>query len=84
MDRAISEADRSPEFGVGLRSVAANSLFEAAVRGLAAFGKAELRSGVAVGPATRLTVAVKNPSVSHTIAVDRVRIVARERRSKSA
>jgi hypothetical protein len=53
--------------------VAASSLFEAAVRGLAAFGRHELTPGAAVGPGTRLTVAVKNPAVQHIVAVDRVR-----------
>lgn len=53
--------------------VAATSLFEAAVRGLAAFQQPGLTSGVAVGPATRLTVTIKEPSVSHSVSVDRVR-----------
>jgi len=53
--------------------VAASSLFEAAVRGIAVFGRPEFTAGVAVGSATRLTVAVKNPAVSHVVSVDRVR-----------
>jgi len=53
--------------------VAASSLFEAAVRGMAAFGRPELTDGVAVGSAVRLTVAVKNPAVKHTVSVDRIR-----------
>jgi len=53
--------------------VAAASLFEAAVRGLALFSRPGLTPPIAVAPATRITVAVKNPAVRHTVTVDRVR-----------
>jgi hypothetical protein len=52
-------------------TVAASSLFEAAALALAEFK----RSGfalMAVGPATRLKVAVENPSTTHELSVGRL------------
>ena len=49
-------------------AVTATSLYEAAVRGVAEFK----RNGfalVAVGPATRLTIAVESPTTTHELSV---------------
>jgi hypothetical protein len=51
--------------------VTADSLYEAAALGLRALKRHAWTEGV--GPATRLTVEVREPSVQHVVTVDQIR-----------
>ena len=53
-------------------SVTASSLFEAAAIGLAEFGRCGFAE-VGLGPATKLTVQVRQPEMSHTVTLARLR-----------
>jgi hypothetical protein len=53
-------------------SVTASSLFEAAAIGLAEFGRCGFAE-VVLGPATKITVRVRQPEMSHTVTLARLR-----------
>jgi hypothetical protein len=53
-------------------SVTASSLFEAAAIGLAEFGRCGFAE-VVLGPATKFTVRVRQPEMSHTVSIARLR-----------